>query len=170
MCSWRSPAFWSGAGCSKSAKAKRLLASADHDYQALQYDAAELKYRGVLRLSYMNPAAIRQLGMLYSAEGRPAQAAAYLNKSLELDPNDMEVQVKMAQTLATLGDPRAHYAMASRVLEKEPANEDALLLLADLARSATNLIFVRQTNRQNCRRRGPMRRRSTRLWPGLICA
>src|SRR5579863_10012533 len=80
-----------GSGCSKAAKAKRLLSDADHDYQALQYDAAELKYKGVLRLSYMNPVAIRQLGLLYAAEGRPAYAAGFLKKSLELEPNNVEV-------------------------------------------------------------------------------
>ncbi len=133
-----------GAGCSKSAKAKRLLSSADHDYQALQYEAAELKYRGVLRLSYLNPVAIRQLGLIYTAEGRPAQAAPFLNKSLEQDPNNVEVQAKMAQTLAAIGNAKSAFGMASRVLDKEPANEDALLLCVDLARSVTNLMFVRQ--------------------------
>ncbi|HUD47947.1 MAG TPA: tetratricopeptide repeat protein [Candidatus Baltobacteraceae bacterium] len=133
-----------GAGCSKSAKAKRLLASADRDYQAMQYDAAELNYRGVLRLSYLNPAAVRQLGLLYCAEGRPGQAAVYLKKSLEQDPNNVEVQVRMAQTLATLGNPKGAFTLASRVLEKEPANEDALLLCVDLARSTTNLNIVRE--------------------------
>jgi tetratricopeptide (TPR) repeat protein len=133
-----------GSGCSKAAKAKRLLSSADHDYQALQYDAAELKYRGVLRLSYLNPVAIRQLGLIYAAEGRPAQAAGFLKKSLELDPNNVEVQAKMAQTLAALGNAKSAFGLASHVLEKEPANEDAILLCVDLARSATNLMFVRQ--------------------------
>jgi tetratricopeptide (TPR) repeat protein len=143
-----------GSGCSKSAKAKRLLSSADRDYQALQYDAAELKYRGVLRLSYMNPVAIRRLGLLYSAEGRPATAYAYLKKSLDQDTNDLEVEVRMAQTLSALGSPKGAYALASKVLEREPANEDALLLFADLARSPTNLTIVR--NRiEKLRAQGP---------------
>lgn len=133
-----------GAGCSKSAKAKRLLSSADHDYQALQYDDAELKYRGVLRLSYLNPIAVRRLGLLYYAEGRPGQASIYLKKSLEQDPNDVEVQVRMAQTQATLGNAKGAFTLASRVLQREPANEDALLLCVDLARSSTNLAIVRQ--------------------------
>jgi tetratricopeptide (TPR) repeat protein len=133
-----------GSGCSKAAKAKRLLTSADRDYQAQQYDAAEIKYRGVLRLSYLNPVAIKRLGLLYAAEGRPAQAFSYLKKSLELDPNDVETEGKMAQTLVALGDPRRGYGLASRVLDKEPANDDAMMLCVDLARSITNMTVLRQ--------------------------
>jgi tetratricopeptide (TPR) repeat protein len=133
-----------GAGCSKSAKAKRLLSSADRDYQALQYDSAELEYRGVLRLSYMNPTAIRQLGLIYYAEGRDNDAGSYLKKSYEQDSTNLEVQLRMAQILATLGNPKGAYALASRVLEKEPANEDALILLAEVARSPTNMTIVRK--------------------------
>jgi tetratricopeptide (TPR) repeat protein len=133
-----------GAGCSKSAKAKRLLSAAEHDYQAQQYDAAELKYRGVLRLSYLNPVAVRQLGLLYYAEGRPGQAAVYLQKSLEQDPKNLEVQVRMAQTMAMVGNGKRAVTLVSQVLEKEPANEDALLLSVDLARSSTNLTVLRQ--------------------------
>src|ERR1700728_417188 len=110
-----------GSGCSKAAKAKRLLASADRDYQAQQYDTAEIKYRGVLRLSNMNPAAIKRLGLLYADEGRPTQAYPYLMKSLEEDPNDVETEVKMAETWVTLGNLRGAYGLASRVLDKEPA-------------------------------------------------
>jgi tetratricopeptide (TPR) repeat protein len=134
----------SGAGCSKEAKAKRLLAGAEVDYQAQRYDSAEIKYRGVLRLSYLNPTAIRRLGLIYFAEGRTAQARPFLGKTLQLDPSDVEVQVKLAQTLVTLGDAKDAYGMTSRVIDKEPTNEDALLLLADLARSETNLNLARQ--------------------------
>ncbi len=131
-----------GAGCSKAAKAKRLLSSADADYKAMRYDAAELEYRGVLRLSYMNPAAIRQLGLIYYAEGRPEQAAAFLKKALELDPKNVEVQVRLAQTAATQGGTKAALGLAARVLQKEPTNEDALFLAVDMARTPTNLALV----------------------------
>jgi tetratricopeptide (TPR) repeat protein len=131
-----------GAGCSKSARAKRLLAAADQDFQSSQYDAAELKYRGVLRLSYMNPVAIRQLGLIYFAEGRPTQAAPVLNKALELDSTNLEVAIKLAQSLLDLGKIKPAYILATKVLQKEPSNEDALLLWVDLARNSTNLNIV----------------------------
>jgi tetratricopeptide (TPR) repeat protein len=133
-----------GAGCSKSARAKRLISSADQDYKALQYDSAETKYRGVLRLSYMNPVAIRQLGLIYYAEGRPTDAYAYLKKSLELQPGNSEVQLRLAQTIAGLGGPKDAAALASKVLQKTPGNEDALLLLVDVAHDVTNLAAVRR--------------------------
>jgi tetratricopeptide (TPR) repeat protein len=134
----------SGAGCTKAAKVRRLLESADRDYKAEQYDAAELKYRGVLRLSYLNPTAVRQLGLLYVTEGRPAQAAPFLNKALQQNPDDLELQVRMAQTLEALGSVANAYRVASKVLDKEATNEDALLLCADVAHSSTNLAIVRK--------------------------
>jgi tetratricopeptide (TPR) repeat protein len=133
-----------GSGCSKAAKAKRLLASANRDYEAKQYDSAEIEYRGVLRLSSMNPIAVRQLGLIYYAEGRPSEAFPYLQKSLQQNPTNLETQIRLAQTLASLGQAKAATTLISRALQKAPESEEALLLLVDLARTPADLAAVRR--------------------------
>jgi tetratricopeptide (TPR) repeat protein len=131
-------------GCSKAAKARRLLSSANKDYQAQQFDSAEIKYRGVLRLSYLNPVAIRQLGLLYYAEGRPADAYPFLEKSTQQNPANIEVRVRLAQSMTSLGQAKNAETLTLQVLQKAPENEDALLLLVDLARSPAELAAARR--------------------------
>ena len=123
------------AGCTDASKARRLLAAAQRDFQSQKYDAAEIEYESVLRLSPLNPVAIRQLGLLYFEEGRP-RASVYLEKAAQLEPRNSEVQLKLAETYGTRGMPKEGAGLLESVLRAEPANEHALVLLAQM--SSTN--------------------------------
>ena len=156
-----------GAGCSKSAKARRMLSSANRDFEAQQYDSAEIKYRGVLRLANLNPIAVRQLGLMYHKEGRPGEAYPYLQKSLQQEPTNIEVQVNLAQTLASLGDAKGAMTLTSQILDREPENEDALMLLVDLARSPAELAAARRQLEQLPAGTNPAAHNAALAWADL---
>jgi len=132
-------------GCGAKARKARLLASADRDFAAEKYDAADLEYHGVLQVPPPDPAAIRQLGLLYSIEGRPATAVAYLKRASELEPKNLAVQVKLGQAALGLGNAPLARDLAKKVLAIEPKNADAVLLLVDSARSAADQDADRKT-------------------------
>src|SRR2546430_10042709 len=62
-------------GCAKEEENKEQHLSRANDYLAAgQYDKAEKEYRDVLRLAPDDPAALRQLGMIYLDHGQILQA------------------------------------------------------------------------------------------------
>jgi len=132
-----------GAGCTKAARAKRLLASAERDFQTQRYDAAEVEYEAVLRLSPLNPVSIRQLGLIYFEEGQMPKAYAYLVKSHEQDAKNPGVQLKLAQIYLGAGKAAEAADLAQTYLQTDPTNEHALLVLVDSARSSAALATVR---------------------------
>jgi tetratricopeptide (TPR) repeat protein len=122
------------AGCTKAAKARRLLAAAQRDFDAKRFDAAELEYQSVLRVSRINPVAIRQLGLLYYEDGRP-EAFPYLTYALKQDPANLQVQLRLSELNAATGKPQDALQLLEPVLRNDPANDEALFLLAQLTRT-----------------------------------
>jgi len=122
-----------GAGCSKQARISRHLARANRDFQAEKYDPAEIEYLIVLRAAPQNPAAIRQLGLLYYTEGRLPQAFVFLQKAAELEPANLGVRLKMGLMYLSFHQPKEAREAAAQVLQKEPQNQEALLVLAEAA-------------------------------------
>lgn len=87
----------------------------------------------MFRAAPQNAAAIRQLGLLYYAEGRLPQAFAALQRAVELDPADIEARLKLGLTYLSFHRPREAREAAAQVLRKQPQNGEALLLLAQTA-------------------------------------
>lgn len=129
----------SGAGCSKESRKNRFLAKAARDFEAEQYDPAEIEYLSALKLAPLDPVAIGRLGVLYELQGKTLLALTYLRKAIELDPGNLEARLKLGIMYSTMHKPAEARAEAMRVLEKEPWNEDALLLLTDSATDAKDL-------------------------------
>ena len=84
-----------GAGCSRESRKARHLERANRYYAAMQYDKAEIEYLSALRLDARDPVAVRRLGIIYHDQGRSPQAFMFLRKAQELDPNDLEVRLKL---------------------------------------------------------------------------
>jgi tetratricopeptide (TPR) repeat protein len=124
----------SAAGCSKGGPTKdQILARANEAVAAEQYDKAVKDFREVLRLSPSDPMALRQLGIIYHDQGQIIQAYPVLKQAAELRPDDLELQLKYAKTLGSLRDYATARDIARQILDKEPANEQALLLMVDTA-------------------------------------
>jgi tetratricopeptide (TPR) repeat protein len=123
-------------GCSKQDESSQvdkqaLLTRAQNNYAANDLLAAERDYRAVLRTSQDDPVALRQLGLLYVEQGQLPLAVPFLKQAAERQPDDLEVQKKIGTVYLMSRDfPRAREA-ALKVIEKEPGQEDALILLAD---------------------------------------
>jgi len=124
------------AGCSKGGPTKdQILARANEALAAEQYDKAAKDFQEVLRLSPSDPIALRQLGIIYYDQGQIIQAYSALKQGAELRPDDVDLQLKYAQTLASLREYATARDIARQILDKEPANEQALLLMIDTTTS-----------------------------------
>jgi Flp pilus assembly protein TadD len=125
------------AGCSKAEPTKdELRSQAKAALAAEHYDKAEKLYREVLRLAPDDPTALRQLGIIYRDQGQLVQAYPLLKKAAELQPEDQELQLKLGSTLLAVSGERAQARdIATQVLEKQPGQEQALLILADACRT-----------------------------------
>ncbi len=131
-----------GGGCTKAARTKSLLSSAGRDFEAQRYDAAEVKYQEVLHLSYLNPVAIRQLGVIYLEEGRLPQAYAFLQKSYQQDPKNPVVQLKLARVYLSAGRAAQAAEVAETFLQSDPTNEQGLLTLVEATTTSAALASV----------------------------
>lgn len=120
-----------GGGCGKQAKKERYLSQANRDFAAEQYDRAEVNYVNVLKLVPLEPESITRLGLIYHTEGRLPQAYAFLKKAVELQPENLEARVKLGLTCLSFRNLKEAREQALTVLEKQPGNEEAFLLLAN---------------------------------------
>jgi tetratricopeptide (TPR) repeat protein len=124
----------SAPGCSKpEATGEQILSRANEALAAEQYDNAEKDFREVLRRTPMDPVALRQLGIIYHDQGQIIQAFPLLKQAAELRPDDVDVQLKFGLTLLLLREFTQARDAARHILDKQPANEQALLLLVDTA-------------------------------------
>jgi len=126
-------------GCTKQAKKIRHLSNAKRDFAAGQYEKAEIEYRRVLQADPANATAISQLGVIYHDEGRFPQALGFLKKAVELTPDNSDLRLKLCLTELSLGDLKGARQDAERVLQKQPGQDDALLVLAETTLSTTNV-------------------------------
>lgn len=122
------------AGCSKPAPTtEQVLSRANDALAAGQFEKAEKDYREVLRLTPTNPVALRQLGIIYFDQGQLIQAHPLLKRATELQPDDLELQLKLGQTALAFGQLPEARDLGQQVLTKKPGDETALLLLVDTA-------------------------------------
>lgn len=124
-----------GTGCSEARKERRLKA-ADKHFQAGDYEKAELEYQSARQLAQMDPVAISRLGEIYFIQGRQGPAVSFLQKAVEINPDNNTARLLLARLRFDFGRPGDAYEMARQVLAKEPGNTDALVLLADTAAPA----------------------------------
>jgi tetratricopeptide (TPR) repeat protein len=126
-----------GGGCTKAARSKRAVERADHYYQAGDYATAEAAYGDACRMVRPpDPIALRQLGLVYVKEGRPAAAFALLQRAATNEPDNAEVQVELASILPMMGRMADAKETARRALHLLPGNEKALMALCDASRTS----------------------------------
>jgi tetratricopeptide (TPR) repeat protein len=120
-----------GFGCSKAEPTKgEILSRANDALAAEQYDKAEKDYREVLRLDPADPVALPRLALVYEGQGELIQAYPLLKKSAELQPDNLEVQLKFGLANLAIHEYAQARDAAQQILGKQPGHEQALLLLA----------------------------------------
>jgi tetratricopeptide (TPR) repeat protein len=130
--------------CTKEMRQRHTLASAKSDFEAERYDQAEAACKKALLLSPNDPVAIRQLGLIDFAEGRMLQSYILLQKSAVAEPKNADLQIKLATTEIAIGKRAAAREGAKKVLELDPTNEDAILLLVQTSSNPHDIEESRQ--------------------------
>ncbi len=108
---------------------------ADTDFKAGAYDSARIEYMNVLRSDPQNEFAITQLGNIWFEDGAPIRALPFLRKATEFAPKNLDARTKLAMTLISLGDLSNARKQAVTILDQDPGNDEAIMLLADTART-----------------------------------
>lgn len=124
-------AVLAGAGCSNQARMERRVAKGNKLIAAGDYKSAEVEYRAALQLSPDNPKVLGRIGIMIYNQGRPLSAYYMLNGVRENLPDDWEVQLYYGLSCLSLARTSEARTVAKKVLEKHPANEEALLLLVE---------------------------------------
>ena len=122
-------------GCSREGKISGLLESADNDFKAGKYDSARIECLNALHLDPQNESAIQELGTIWFEDGAPLRALPFLRKATELNPKNLAARTKLAMTLASLGDASNARKEALAILDEDPTNGEAIILLADTAQT-----------------------------------
>ncbi|PYL63371.1 MAG: hypothetical protein DMF25_10685, partial [Verrucomicrobia bacterium] len=123
-------------GCGAGEKKKmRILERADRYFKTGEYDKAKIEYLNLLRIDRNDATAIQQLGFIWFEEGAILQAYPYLSRARELVPDNIAVSTKLATVLAALGEGAKARQEAMSILQESADQEEALLVLADTART-----------------------------------
>jgi tetratricopeptide (TPR) repeat protein len=126
-------------GCSRKTRAARALEAGNRDFAAGKYDEAEIEYKDARVLDPLNPVTIGQLGRLYAKEGRIAPAYTFLKKATELTPNSVPIELAFGQICFLFHQQTNALAIAQRILNYQPTNEEALILLMNTAPGGAEL-------------------------------
>lgn len=131
-------------GCTKKWKEASHLRKADEYFDADKYDMAEIEYINVLRIDSQDARALGRLGTVYLNEGRPRQAYALLSGAVKVKPENLEAQKNLALVEIEVGKFEDAKASLNVVLDREPSDPDAPLLLVDASRSREAVEKVRK--------------------------
>ena len=119
--------------CSPQAKKEGHLKNAAQFFDAQQYDKAELEYMNVLQIEPLNAQAIGGLGLIYHDQGRLGRVIPYLIKGQQLQPDNLDLRLKLGLISIATGNPKQARDEANFILDRKPLDEEAPLLLADTA-------------------------------------
>jgi tetratricopeptide (TPR) repeat protein len=122
-------------GCSSETNKSRVLERAQREFEMAQYDKARIEFLNVLQLDPHNATAIQQLGMIWFEEGAPLKALPFLLRVREITPDNLDARIKLARVFVLLGELAEARKEAIAILERSPVRDDAIILLADTART-----------------------------------
>ena len=122
-------------GCSARAKKTRQLERAERNFKAGEYDKARIDYMAVLRIEPQNASAIQRLGLIWNEQGSALSALPFLMKTRDVSPGDLVSRNTLANALALVGDWEGAKKEAIQILRQAPSDAEALLTLAETART-----------------------------------
>ena len=93
----------------------------------------------MLRLDPQNALAFERIGAMWLDDGAPLRAAAFLAKASELDPKNVQNRIRLARCYLAMGRFADAKNEALKVLEQIPDNGDAIIALAEAARSKEDI-------------------------------
>src|SRR3712207_2983520 len=108
---------------------------ADEYMKAGDFERAKLEYTNLLRADPNNPEPYEKIGRIWLDEGVPLRAGPFLVRAKELAPARAEVRVRLAELYIAMGALNEARQEALEALRLQPGNQEALLMLADVART-----------------------------------
>jgi cytochrome c-type biogenesis protein CcmH/NrfG len=135
-----------GGGCTRTARRNRAIAAGDKYFAAEDYDKAEASYLQAARMmAPPSEVALRQLGLLYMAEGRPTPTAVWcLQQASKAEPDNVKILIELAAALQQDAHLAEAKELAYRILKLQPYHERALVILCETARSTEEAEQTRQ--------------------------
>ena len=127
------------AGCSPAAKKARLQENAERYRSAGEYDKARIEYLNLLRADPQSVVANRQLGLIWLEQGAPVQALPFLFRAKDASSDDLATRGKLALALRSVGQFSEARKEALDILTRDPAQDDAMLVLADTAQTVEQM-------------------------------
>jgi tetratricopeptide (TPR) repeat protein len=119
-------------GCSqKTETPQQHLSKANVAFEKGQFVEAEQEYREVLRVAPNDSVAQRQLGLLYYEQGQARQALPLLKRASDAEPDNLELKSKLVRTYLAGSELQPARDLAQQIVEKQPGQDDAIILLAD---------------------------------------
>jgi tetratricopeptide (TPR) repeat protein len=128
-----------GAGCSAKVKKSYYLEQADRSFDAGQFDKAEVQYLNALHADPRDPVAMGRLGVIYFQEGRFQKAAPYLYNGCQLDTNNLDLRLKLAQIYLGVGMLKEANNEAGYVLDRNSQDHDAPVFFAQSIPAAAGI-------------------------------
>jgi tetratricopeptide (TPR) repeat protein len=113
----------------------RYLVRAERHIRQEQLREAVIEYRNVLRVAPGHRLAVRQLGLVHFQLGELRPAFPYLLAAKERDPGDLPIRLMLGRVYLMGNAPANARQEAAFVLEREPRNADALVLLSGASRT-----------------------------------
>lgn len=110
--------------------AEQHLTKANAALEKDQLREAEKEYGEVLRLAPNDPVALRQLATIYLDQGQLRQAFPLLQRAAQAEPNNLDLQVKLVRANLTARQFQPARDLAQQIIEKQPGQDEALVLLA----------------------------------------
>jgi len=118
-------------GCTKKAKVERKLGAAKEHLEKADFAAAEIEFKNLLALEPGNPKALKGLGLIWVRQGATFEGARILSEAKNKLPKDDEVGVNLALAFLDLGFVADSRKELLEVLDRTPAQGEALMLLAE---------------------------------------
>lgn len=131
------------AGCSVESRKAERLAKGDAFFAEGKYQHAEIEFLAVLDLDLKETRALRQLGIIAFEQGRLGLAVVYLQRAKELAPTETATRAKLGLAFLSLGNRKEAAVEAVAVLDQNPGDGDAALLLAEAAADEEALAAAR---------------------------
>jgi tetratricopeptide (TPR) repeat protein len=118
-------------GCSSEAARKRYFAEGERYLEAQQFDKAIIEFRNALSYDARWGEARQRLAEALAGNGQPERALAEYLRASELLPDNVPLQLKAAAFLLIAGQYEEVKFRVQRVLQHDPRNVDALILLGN---------------------------------------
>jgi tetratricopeptide (TPR) repeat protein len=118
-------------GCNREAKAERKITLAQEAFAKNDYAAAEIEFKNALDLEPGHPKALKGLGMIWVRQGVSLEGARMLMGAKNKLQKDDEVGLNLAQAMFDLGFVGDCRRELLEVLDRNPGNDGALILLAE---------------------------------------